>query len=267
MSGVLSAEVSLRAAICYATKFGFAVFPAGGADGKKPLTQHGVKDAGRDVEAIRSLWPAGPCNVAIAAGAVSGIWVLDLDGEEGLETFGIIERRYGPLPPSPRQLTPGGDMHLFFAHAEGLRNRVRCLPGVDIRTDGGYVIAPPSVAPGRARPWAWDVDHHVADVQLAPAPRWLVDLLSEETSRPIDDDVELPLWLAIALASVPQGQRNDTAARITGHLLRRWCEPRLAFALLRAWNTEHCRPPLPAVELARTFNSIFAKELRRRGVL
>jgi hypothetical protein len=158
-------------------------------------------------------------------------------------------------------------MHLFFAYTPGLRNRVRCLRGIDIRTDGGYVVAPPSIAPGRARPWAWEVDYHIADLPLVPAPLWLLRVLTEEPSRPVADDAGLPPWAAVALASVPEGQRNDTAASVIGHLLRRYTEPQLAFALVRAWNNERCRPPLPQDELARTFNSVLAKELRRRGVL
>jgi Bifunctional DNA primase/polymerase, N-terminal/Primase C terminal 1 (PriCT-1) len=260
---MLSAERSLAAAVAYASRFGWAVFPAGGDNGKKPIVQHGVKAATRAVEVIRRLWPKQPSNVAVAAGEGSGFWVLDVDGEEGAETLADLERQHGTLPPTPRAFTPSGGEHLFFAYTPGLCNRVRVLPGLDVRTDGGYVIAAPSMAPGRARPWAWDVDAHLADVPLASAPDWLLALVAKPNVSAGSGETA-PAWVETATGVVPEGCRNDTAASIIGHLLRRWTEPTLTFALVAAWNAAHCRPPLPEDELAAVFNSVLARELRRR---
>jgi hypothetical protein len=70
---------TLTAALEYA-KRGWAVFPC---NGKRPLTEHGCKDATTDPEAIRRLWQRLPaCNIALATGNASSIWVLDIDGPE-----------------------------------------------------------------------------------------------------------------------------------------------------------------------------------------
>lgn len=260
---MLTADHSLTAALAYARLFRWAVFPAGGNDGKRPLVDHGVKDASRDAETICRMWPRRPCNIAVAAGGGSGFWVLDVDGEEGAETLANLQREHGTLPPTPRAFTPSGGEHLFFAYTPGLCNRVRLQPGLDVRTDGGYVIGAPSIAPGRARRWAWDVDAHVADVPLTQAPDWLLALVAKPNVSAGSGEAA-PDWVQNATGVVTEGRRNDTAASVIGHLLRRWTEPTLAFALVAAWNATHCRPSLPQDELAAVFNSVLARELRRR---
>jgi putative DNA primase/helicase len=150
------------------------------SDCKRPLTKHGCKDATRDPEAIRAFWRAHPAaNVAVACGAVSGVFVLDVDahaaGANGWRTLAEMESRFGPLPPTWRTLTAGGGVHLWFARPEGrvLRNRVGFLPGLDCRTDGGSVAVPPSRRPDGEYSWLvapWDT-------RLVGAPTWLLDLI------------------------------------------------------------------------------------------
>jgi hypothetical protein len=154
---------------------------------------------------------------------------------------------------------------LLFRHVPGLRNRAGIRPGIDVRATGGFIVAPPSRHPETRRQYAWEVDHHPLDMPIAEAPEWLVELVRHRA--PLDLRAagnETPTWLEIALNLVDEGARNDTATRLTGHLLRRYCEPRLAYCLLSAWNATHCRPPLPQAELSRTFQSVLALEMRRR---
>jgi hypothetical protein len=63
---------------------------------------------------------------------------------------------------------------------------------------------------------------------------------------------------------VPEGRRNDTIARLAGHLLRRYVDPHVVLDLLLAWNSTRCKPPLEHGEIIRTVDSIAGKELRRR---
>ncbi|MGD8616372.1 MAG: bifunctional DNA primase/polymerase, partial [Gammaproteobacteria bacterium] len=84
-------------------------------------------------------------NVGIVTGAVSGLLVLDVDprhgGEESLQR---LQAEHGALPPTPEVITGGGGRHLYFAHPGGsVRNRVALMPGIDVRGDGGLVVAPP----------------------------------------------------------------------------------------------------------------------------
>jgi hypothetical protein len=166
-----------QAALTYALRLRWAVLPTGGATGKVPLTDHGVKDATTDSVVIRRWWERWPqANVGLACGVASGFWALDVDGEEGIAGLTDLERRFGTLSKTVRQLTPNGGQHLLFRYdsTRPLRNRVRFLPGLDIRSDAGLIIAAPSRAPGKARPWAWDVDAHPTETALAYAPPWLL---------------------------------------------------------------------------------------------
>ena len=135
----------LEAALSYAAK-GYLVFPCKPRS-KEPATKHGFKDATRDQETIRGWWLENPnYNIAIATGKESGLWVLDVDGEEGRESY----RKYqGDIPyDTPNVKTPSGGFHLYFAYteqADKLRNSVKSIPGLDVRTEGGYVVAAGSV--------------------------------------------------------------------------------------------------------------------------
>jgi hypothetical protein len=229
----------------------------------------GCLDATTDPESIVSWWRAVPeANIGVATGGRSGFWVLDIDGDDGEESLLDLIREHGPLPETVEQLTGGGGRHLLFAHVPDIGNRAAVRPGIDVRGSGGYVIVAPSRHPETRRLYCWELAHRPLEVSIAAAPRWLLELVRPQIAlRAGAAFGETPRWLDAALGSVAQGQRNDTAARIIGHVLRRYVEPQLAYVLLSAWNASHCRPPLQQDELARTFESVLAMELRRRESL
>lgn len=112
-------------------------------------------------------------DVAIVTGAYSGLLVLDVDGPEGEKA---IRGRH--LPPTPTARTPRGGRHILFRHPGGrIRSTVGLLPKVDIRADGGYIVAPP--APGRE----WMDFLSPEDVDLADVPDWLMDLLTDVSPK------------------------------------------------------------------------------------
>lgn len=118
--------------------------------GKHPRTVGGLKDATTDPETIRRWWNAFPhANIGIRTGARpdgGGIVVLDLDPRNGGEdSFAELERTHGPLPSTIQVITGGGGRHYYFGHPGGhLANKSNLLPGIDVKADGGYVVAPPS---------------------------------------------------------------------------------------------------------------------------
>jgi hypothetical protein len=86
-------------------------------------------------------------NIGIVTGAASGIVVIDVDAG-GEETLARLEREHGPLPPTVMARTGGGGRHIYFRHpGVPVKNDVkkRLAPGVDIRGDDGFVVAPPSL--------------------------------------------------------------------------------------------------------------------------
>lgn len=123
-------------------------------------------------------------------------------------------------------------------------------------------MAPPSLHPsGRRYTWVdglspWEVDP-------APLPNWLEELLVGGDARRAP--VPANEWAQLALEGVTEGTRNDTTARLAGHLLRRGVEPVVAAALLLAWNDARNRPPLPTAEVLAVVRSVAAREQTRRG--
>jgi hypothetical protein len=71
-------------------------------------------------------------------------------------------------------------------------------------------------------------------------------------------------WRELVTNGVTEGARNHSVARLTGHLLRRYVDPRVALELIRAWNAARCRPPLTDKEIQQIVNSVAGRELKRR---
>jgi hypothetical protein len=160
----------LIAALAYAAK-GWHVFPVHSISngkctcgkqecehaGKHPRTQHGLHDTTIDPETIKRWWAfAWPdANIGIATGEVSGIVVLDIDPRHGGDkSLAEIEERFGRLPNTLRSKTGGGGWHFFFRHPGHYVKSITIMPGVDIKADGGYAVAPPSLhISGKSYEW------------------------------------------------------------------------------------------------------------------
>lgn len=259
----------LAAALAYAARR-TPVFPLWPRD-KTPLIGkrfggRGVLDATCDAAQIRRWWDIRPdANIGIATGAPSGFFAVDVDpGKGGDETLAELEQKHGPLPASPVSHT-GGGRHILFRQVEGLRNSAGALgPGLDVRADGGYICAPPSIHPN-GRAYAWDLDYHFDDLPVAAAPAWLLELLEVKTKDSANNGARMPeFWRALVRDGVEEGHRNDKLAKLAGHLLRRGVDPFVTLDLCRCWNAQRCRPPLDDAEVVRTVDSIAAAERRRR---
>jgi hypothetical protein len=191
--GVLQRLLSARgaAALKYAA-IGWEVFPA--PPGKKKShksEEHSGAKWGKttDPEEIRRdfrKWPNA--NVAIVTGATSGIFVVEADtveghGVDGLASIKALEAEHGPFPETRIAVSPSGSIHRYFRHP-GVDTYIKnstseIAPGVDVRGDGGMVIAPPSIKPGVGE-YRW-----LNDLPVAHAPAWLIEATSKkETKKP-----------------------------------------------------------------------------------
>ena len=165
--------------------------------GKIPADKggHGWKDASSDPKQIEKWWKQYPdANIGIATGEVNGLVVIDVDRNhgdgsvDGEETLKLLEEKLGSLPDTVEALTPGGGRHLYFRYPAGFDIRSRAAdahdlwPGIDVKANGGYVAAPPSViegANGERRAYEWEVCSYPNRKPLAdlPAPwtLWLTE--------------------------------------------------------------------------------------------
>lgn len=154
-----------------------------------PLAPNGCHSASTDAAVITDWWTRYPdANIGIATGQESGLWALDVDPRHGGDaTLEFLEVKYGPLPQSLRARTGSGGSHVLFVHpGDGrLSNSAgRLGAGLDVRGDGGYIVAAPSThASGRCYAWE-DEDESV----LEPAPNWLLELIGERYADDTDGE-------------------------------------------------------------------------------
>ncbi len=172
-------------ALDYAKRFHWHIFPCE-KRGKRPITQHGFKDATTDAAQINQWWAQHPeANIGLDCGR-SGLVVIDLDGQEGIENWNALQDA-AQIPPHQTTIAHTGSghgAHIYYRAPAGvdIRNSTSKLAkGIDVRAQGGYVVLPPSVT---EKPYTWE---HNPDEGIAPLPDALLKLLTEpETKLTLD---------------------------------------------------------------------------------
>ncbi len=235
---------NLGVALWWAGK-GVPVFPC--HQDKRPATPHGFYDATTDPEQIRAWWAGHPdALVGFPTGKASGIVALDSDKREhydGEDALGELERQHGALPNTITVLTPSGGQHRYFKAPEAvIKNSAGLLgEGLDVRGDGGYVIAAESqLKDGRC----YDVELS-SPPEMAEMPAWMLRKLGD-APRP-QKAPEPPKAGALG-----PGRRNDYLASYAGRMAHAGFDADQIRAALHAENERACNPPLPAAELERT---------------
>jgi hypothetical protein len=187
--------------------------------GKHPRTLHGFRDATVDAAIIRGWFARWPnSNIAIATGARSGLFVVDFDPRNGGgATLEALERDHGAFSRRAVVFTGGGGIHLYFRYPDkgaaiGSGGGV-FGPGADLKGDGGYVIAPPSLHLSLKR-YRWRGG--VTPALLPNAPGWLLKMARERASQQRSSSVEIS---AIKTADHAAGQAlaKLLGARDCGH--------------------------------------------------
>ena len=139
--------------------------------GKHPRSQHGVKDASIEAQQIDDWWKRWPgANVGIATGAVSNLVVVDIDPRNGgNESYAQLKLDFpGVITELVKVSSGSGGTHVYFQHPGGhLPCRANVRPGIDVRADGGYIVAPPSSHMSGAR--YLFTTNNVCEVPLLPA--------------------------------------------------------------------------------------------------
>lgn len=246
----------LNTALAYAAR-GWRVFPlhslrrgggcsCGKADcvspAKHPRTAQGFKDASVSPAVITEWWRQWPtANIGITTGSRSGFVVLDVDPRHGgNESLATLQERYSALPATLYANTGGGGTHYLFSYPataapDILRNVTDLdgLRGLDVKADGGYIVAAPSLhVSGAYYEWADSSPSPEtttdSELSIAPLPDWLLELLSRPRGgadtpaahvahdyRPNDGNAAgyariARYYLDKALERASEGTRNDT---------------------------------------------------------
>lgn len=245
----------LDAALSYA-HLGLAVFPlVEGA--KNPATAKGFKNASTDEKTVRTWWTRNPnYNIGIACG--NGTMVIDLDvdeakDEDGTATLRKWEDDNGKLPETATAVTGRGGLHMLYR----IDGEVRCSAnpklGVDVRGDGGYIVAPPSIHPNGTQ-YAWERDPRKHEIAEADGN---VMAFIEFVQGKKDDESNKALSVPREIES---GGRNNTLFKMACSLQSKGLSNSAILAAVMAENAEKCNPPLSNNEVRRLVESALTKE-------
>jgi len=181
------------------------------------LTCHGFYAATTDPRRITAMLTAYPAGLlAIRTGVVSGLLVVDIDPRNG--------GRLNPALMTPTATVGTGDYgwHLHYAHPGGTTAaKLAGCPGVDLKGDGGYVVAPPSIHPVTGRRYRWVGDWAVNEMPpplvaaCRPAPPAAVTPSTRATPTlagggGISSPAALLAAHLGAVARAPEGRRRTT---------------------------------------------------------
>lgn len=207
--------------------------------GKLPILKGWPERATTDPSQIRKWWDKFPkANVGVATGRQSNLLVLDVDnkhGKNGEHALEALLEELGPLPDTLVVKTPHGYHRYFSYPAVDISNSVGKLgPGLDIRADGGYVVAPRSEIHDQSYTYL-----NEAAVGCLPQ-RW-VDRLKARS--------------VVLAAAAEEGFRNDTLFREACKLRARNISQSEALAQLHEFNRSQCTPPLDDQEVQKCVQS------------
>lgn len=226
-------------ALWYAQRKGWPVFPCV-PRGKEPLTKQGFKDASTDPEQIKEWWKRWPsANIGCPTGPQSGHDVVDIE-KDGIQTA----RDKGNQNTWAKYLvaTPSGGFHAFVAPRSDVKNAVKPVPGIDIRTTGGYTILPPSFIEyedGREDWYRWKT---MPNGQTLPSmPAWLIEACQQQGRKNA----------RLTSLDLTKGSRDQNLFRYGCRLRAEGFEQIEIEAALRTVNQERCRPPLEAKQIEK----------------
>ena len=242
----------MREAALHYLRRGWSVFPISSVS-KKPLVDWYEYQTRQPTEQeIHQWWQKYPsAGVGIVTGKVSNLVVLDVDPKHGADP-NYIDKTY---PTTIVARTGGGGGHFYYSYPADaeIHNSVGKKDGqqtgYDIRAEGGYVVAPPSLHPsGRRYEW---LETGKKASQLPPT---LLEMAQPKQGLNGAATSKEP-WLADALRGVGEGARDDTAARLAGYYLSKGIPPDVVLENLKLWN-ERNDPPLPDADLEKVVESV-----------
>jgi hypothetical protein len=229
----------LQAAIEYAKK-GYRVIPCY-PDTKKPSLKDWPNKATTDEATIKAWFDDGDdFNIGLVAGRESGFVVVDVDPRNGgSQSYEDLINRFGQADQTPTQLTPSGGYHYFYKYEDGIKKHVAAA-GIDIISDGGFVVVEPSTIGGKG--YFWDLE--TSDKPLSSPPIW-VRRKAEPDPKP-DAGSDL----------INESQRNTKLTSLGGSLRNIGLAAAEIQAALSSINRSRCRPPLSEDEVAGIANSV-----------
>jgi hypothetical protein len=214
--------------------------------GKHPRIKHSFKDATTNAAQIRKWWSDWPdANIGIPTGEPSRVLLVDIDPRNGgAESWDALVAQHGALPDTAEQISGGDGRHKFFQDPGGIRNAI-LAPGIDIKANGGYFVAAPSIHfSGRRYQWV-GIEGAKAILHLADPPAWLLERIgTARKNGPRAEPAE-----SVAQEKWRPGERNNRLMSIAGAMRRQGMAQNDIEAMLLEANGRCCAPPLTEGEV------------------
>ncbi len=206
-------EMSLKEYIKYYIYGGLEIFPCM-RNKKNPLTANGFKDASSDEQVINGWWDKYPgANIGLPTGKVNNLVVVDVDVKNdagGMDSLQQLLEECGEFDTKVVR-TPSGGLHYYFSYPQDeeiIKCRTNLRPGIDIRADGGYVVAPGSSIDGNA------YEFEDKDKKIAELPQKLLEILTNKSISV--SDFTTPV--SEVIYGVEQGSRNNSIFKFASRL-------------------------------------------------
>ena len=224
---------------------------------KHPMISGGVHSASRNIHRVSGWWEKWQdANIGMHTNQLT---VLDVDGAEGLSEIRELVKTYDTgkvLAQVPRARTGSGGLHFFFLRSP-VGNRVKFRPGLDVRSEGGYVILPPSLHVSGRR-YTWEIS--LTDGFFAPMPGWLVNATKKQapgflagSGAQLSKDQRLDID---SLPPIHDGGRSNGLASICGRFYAEGRPVTEILTMLNEVNRKCCVPPLETGEVENIVRSI-----------
>lgn len=214
------------------------------AKGKHPRIKNWNEEATTDAAKIKAWWEKAPsANIGIPMGEKSGLVALDVDTRHGGDSsLALLVDEFAALPNTITATTGGGGKHYIFKYTEelALKNVVGFRDGLDIRTQGGMIVAAPSIHHS-GNQYMWDSGKSPFEMQAADMPAWLVE---EIRKVGIKITVKKKATEHTPRKKISEGSRNNHLTSLAGALRRKGIGEDGIVATLRAENRDRLDPPL-----------------------
>ena len=234
----------LQAALLYAS-IGWRVFPLR-PKSKDPATKHGFKDATTDEAQIREWWEKEPnCNIGVATG--KGLCVVDVDDKpknavQGSDMLRDWELEHGDISETVTAISGTGGVHYYYR----VKDKVPCCQSdtifIDLRCEGGYIVAPPSVHPVTGTPYMWDVSpEDMEPTEVTATDKAFIDWVYANRKGA---ETESRGFIAPDVIHEGEGRDNVLYKMACSMRARNIPESTIEAALLD-YNEKYCKPPMP----------------------
>ena len=223
--------------------------PSCNSPAKHPITRRGVNDATTDEGVIRDWWTRYPrANIGFAL--PEDIVVVDVDdqphiGKFGADTLAEIVRDYNLDIDTVAALTGGGGLHIYYRTRRRLLNNNTRFKHVDVKTQGGYVLLPPSLHMS-GKTYDWEASSRPGEVSMLELPDALQELLARPHKKETDG---LGSDGSDAHGDIREGERNNLMFRLASSLRARGLSQDSIIAAMLIENEKRCVPPLTEEEV------------------